>query len=1097
MYPGKHSNMFMMIVLIISVGTVSVSLAEESGFFRFPDVRDDLVVFTSEGDLWAATLTGGDAYRLTRHDGQERYARISPDKKWIAFTGEYDGNNDVYLIPAKGGEPVRLTFHSALDEVVGWTDDSKHLIFRSYRNTPNYTWKLYKVGLDGGYPMDIGLDKATRISYESGGDNFAYTRLRREQRPWKRYKGGWAMDIWVGNLKTMDFNLVTDFDGTDAYPMWIGDRIYFLSDRSGRMNIFSMNADGSGVSQHTFAEKWDLRWPSGDGKTIVYQKAMDIYAYDVATGKETLIDIKLPSDRFRLRERLVGSPTKYIDSYSIPNTGKRLAIASRGEVFTFPVEESGYIRRLTYTNEGRERYVAFSPDGKTVAMMSDASGEDEIWLMPSDGKEEPKKLTSGGDMYRYPMYWSPDGEYLMFDDKAGNLWLVDADSGKLTKIDTAPDFIGPMEWSPDSKWIAWIRGDENYNTDVWIYNIETKKKFQFDRPMTYEQSMSWDPDGDYLYFLSYTYFNPVLDQVDFSYINDRPVKAYIVMLAEDTKNPFAPELVEAFEDEEEEEENGEDEEEEDNGEDEEEEDLITIDFDGIYDRIYQVDFNAGNFFSIWAVSGKFYVGSYKNTGMKEEGEGGKGFTLSIFDLEEEELNKVTSGCKGFALSPDKKKAVVRTDGGSFVVMDAGSDKIPEEDGHVSLGGWDVDINPRDEWALILREIWRWQRDFFYDPGMHGVNWEAVWKQYSSLLPRVSNRDELNDLISEMIGELNIGHAYIWGGDIRRAPRVSVGYLGADLEATNSGAYKITRVLKGDGWGDEPASPLQGVDEGKYIVAIDGVPLEKGDNIFERLLGKSGQEVLLSLNSTPKLKDAEELLVETLGSEGRLRYLDWVRDRREYVDKMTDGKIGYIHLPDMMGMGLSMWSRMFVPQKYKDGLVIDVRHNGGGFVAQMILAQLEHSVWARGKGREGAVGNTPWQSFYGPKAAVCNHETGSDGETFSEGFKRLNLGTLFGTRTWGGWVGIQGGRATVDRGANTQPQFSGWGAFDGQWLIEGPGVYPDVVVMDDPKSMIEGKDPQLDAAIKYVQRELMNTEKWPPFVEPPAYPKKPLKIQHLK
>jgi len=453
---------------------------------------------------------------------------------------------------------------------------------------------------------------------------------------------------------------------------------------------------------------------------------------------------------------------------------------------------------------------------------------------------------------------------------------------------------------------------------------------------------------------------------------------------------------------------------------------------------------------------------------------------------------------GFQFSADLKKMLVQTPGNNFIVMDAGGTKIPEDEGKVDLSDWTIDVEPRAEWTQILREVWRLQRDFFYDPNMHGVDWSAVWTQYSALLPRISNRDELNDLIAEMLGELNCGHAYVGGGDMISARDVPIGGLGADLEPTPEGSWRIRKILRGDGWGDEPvsplAAPLASAKVGDYIVAIDGEPLKPGEDIYAHLVGRAGKEILLSLSEKPKSDGARDVPVRALDDESYLRYLDWVRDRREYVDSVSGGRIGYIHLPDMGIEGLTMWGRMYLPQCRKDALIMDVRYNRGGSVADMILAQLGNKVWALTKGRDDPVGRRFGTAFYGPMDAICNHETGSDGETFSEGFRRLGLGKVFGTRTWGGWVGIYGGRPLVDRGFNTIPQISGWGAFDGKWLIEGPGVYPDVEVVDEPAQIIRGRDPQLDAAIADLTKQL---ETWPKLAPQPPYPKKPLEIKNLK
>ncbi len=1095
-------------LLIISNISTSKSVKPENGFYRFPDVRGDRVVFTSEGDLWSASLsTTGVAVRLTRHDGEESYARISPNGDWIAFTAEYEGNCDVYVIPARGGEAVRLSFHPAWDEVIGWTSDSKDVLFRSTRNSPFYTWKVFSIGLNGGFPEDYGLDKVTRISPEPAGDRVAYTRLRRETSSWKRYKGGLAMDIWIGDLKKMEFRNITGYEGTDAFPMWVGERIYYLSDQSGRANIFSMNPDGTEIKQHTFEEKWDVRWPSTDGKNIVFQKAMDIWAYNIQSGKSKKIDINLPSDRIRARRRIV-NPSDYIDSYSLPNEGRRFAVAARGEVFTFPVEKAGYIRQITHSFDARDRVVAFSPNGKQLAVISDASGEDEIWLYNSDGKGKPVQLTKRGDRQKHWVSWSPDGEMLVYSDKSNHLWIVNAENGKQSLVDDAPD-LWNYEWSPDSKWIAWIRFEKDQTSDIHLYSIDSGDRRRIKTPMIQETDLAWDPDGKYLYFSSPSWYNPVLGH-DGAFIYDQPDKFYAILLSEDTENPFAPKIVEAFENEEDDEEDidedaehdGDEDSEEDSeeSEDDDEEDVepIDIQLEGLEDRIIYLPIDAGNYFGLSAVSGKIYFGTYERNGMMPEAHRSRGFILSVFDIEKEELEEVGGGrIQGYGFSPDRKKMFVRKNG-TFIVMDGGTTSIPDEDGHVEMSGWSVEIDPKAEWRQILREVWRSQRDYFYDPDMHGVDWDDVWDQYSDLLPRIFNRNELNDLLREMLGELCVGHAYIGGGDILGARYIGSGNLGVDLIRHESGAYQITKVLKGDKWGDEPESPLGSskadLEVGEYVVAINNIPLQPGDNIYKRMIDKGGVEVLLSINSEPDLEGSREIPVKALSSEDGLRYFDWVRDRREYVDKLSDGKIGYIHIPDMGGMGLSMWGRMYGSQSQKKALLIDVRYNRGGFVADMILSVLGQKIWARGLAREGLVFNRPWTGFYGPKAVVCNHETASDGETFSEGFKRLGMGELFGTRTWGGWVGIFGWRALMDRGFNTVPQSTGWGAFDGKWLIEGPGVYPSIPVVDDPARIIMGEDPQLEAAVKHLLNEI---EDWPAPADIPQYPRKEIKIKHLR
>ncbi len=1072
-----------------------------AGYYRYADVNGDLVVFSSEGDIWKTTLSGGEAVRLTTHAGNEMYKKISPDGEWIAFTGEYDGNRDVYIIPSTGGAPVRLTFHGDWDEVVGWTKDSERVIFRSSRFAPNGTFNLYAVSIDGGYPQSIGLDKGTRISYEPGGDRFAYTRLRREKSAWKGYRGGRAMDIWIGNLRTMEFRKLTEFEGTDAFPMWIGDRIYFLSDRSGRSNIFSVEPDGSNLRQHTFNEKWDAHFPSTDGMNIVYQQAMDIWAFNIASNETRKIDITLPTDRIRIRDRII-DPKKYIDNYSIPNDPKRMAFAARGEVFTLPVDKEGYIRRITHTPEARDRLAIYSPDGKWIAALSDDTGEYEIYLYPSGGKGERRQLTRGGDMIKRYLKWSPDGEKIMYHDKADRLWIVDVESGRRKMILDALE-LHSAEWSPDSKWIAWIETRQNNASDIYLYNVENEDVSRIETQMINETDLSWDPGGKYLYFKAQAWYNPVRGAD--SFIDDTADKFFLILLDKETENPFESELVEAFEEEGEEEEDDDEKDDEEGDDDEDDKkkkkrdkdrDDVKIELDGLAGRICRMPIDAGNYFALNAVKGKIYYGSWENRGMRPQGERRHGWRLHVFNIEKEKAKTVDGSINGFGFSPDRKKMFVRKHN-NYVVMNAGAVSIPDEDGKVYMDGWSLEIDPEAEWRQILREVWRYQRDYFYDPGMHGVDWEEVWDQYSELLPRISDREELNDLIAEMLGELNVGHAYIFGGDMERARHIGVAGLGVDLEPVKSGAFRITKILKGDNWGDEPQNPFGGafkdIKTGRYIVAVDGEPLEPGDNIYQKLVNKHNKVILLSVNDDPDMDGAEEIPIKTI-NEDHLRYFDWVRDRREFVEELSDREVGYIHIPDMGSFGLSMWLRQYFPQLYdKKALIIDVRYNRGGNVANMILSVLGREAWAKRISRDGMPYNRPWSAFNGPLAAVCNHETASDGETFSEGFKRLELGKLYGTRTWGGWVGIFGGRSLVDHGRNTVPQSTGWSIDAGEWLIEGPGVTPTETVVDEPAKMIAGEDPQLKAAVEHLLNEIKTWKQPAPL---PPYPEKPIKIRHL-
>ena len=1071
----KKLVLLTIILMLFSLHLTGEALSAEnlSGFLRYPHISGEKVVFTSEGDLWTAPLEGGQAYRLTTSEGEERFGHYSPDGSLIAFSGEYDGNEDVYIITSQGGTPKRLTYHPSADMVLGWTPDGKSVVFRSHRESPNWTYRVYTVNINGEFPRAYPLDLCSLITFEPGGERIAFNRMSREFRDWKRYRGGWHQDIWVGNVNTLEFSKLTDFSGTDVFPMWYKDRIYFVSDREGRANIFSMTPEGQDVKSLTSFTDYDVRWPALGGSIIVYQHGMDIWAYNIETGENKKLDIKLPSDRIQTRTKFV-DPADYVTSFDLSPDGEKALICSRGEVFTIPVWEEGLIRRLTYSSDAKEKYPAWSPDGETIAFISDMSGEEEIYLLPADGKGKARQLTDGKTGWKFHLLWSPDGKYIAFSDKNLTLYTVEVSTGQITEVDEDRNWeIKEYSWSPDSRWIAYTGWENNWLTYIKIYDMREKKSFKVTTDMTYSFSPSFSPDGKYLYFLSDRAYNPyesgLCDYFTYSMNSTVP---YLVLLQRDGLSPFNPQI---------------DKEEEEENEEEEEDVKVKIDFENISDRIVQVPVEAGNYFGLIAGEDSIY---YLSSPYYGELEGDfhpslvTGYNLYMFDMAGQEEQLVASDIDDYAISSDLSTILVQSYY-DFIAIDAGG---TEDDGvYLELADWDLEVNPKEEWIQIFNEAWRLQRDFFYDPGMHGLDWQAVKDQYAKLLPRISTRDELNDLIGEMNGELNASHSYIWGGDQQYGKYLSTGLLGAKILPEN-GYYKIEKIYRGDLWADTPVSPLEeaGVKEGEYILEINGRTVSADENYLKFLVNKAGKQVSLTVNSSPSLNGAREVIVIPDGNEHKLIYLDWVRNRREFVEEKSGGKIGYIHLPDMGGDGLSMFGRYYIPQYRKDGLVVDVRYNGGGYVAPMILAVLSREVWAiEGNGRRGT-NVVPYSAFNGHLAVLCNQQTGSDGETFSEGTKKLGLGPLIGMRTWGGWIGIRGDKSFVDDGGITTPEFPGWD-LDGQWLIEGWGVDPDIEIENDPASVIKGGDPQLEYAIDYLLKKI---EAEPPVIPPmPPYPER--------
>ena len=1076
----------------------AVSTAEDQGFLRFPDVSHGKVVFTSEGDLWIAPLNGGTARRLTTHDGEECFAKFSPDGKRIAYTGEYEGNRDVYIIPTIGGEPKRLTFHPGSDNVVDWTPEGK-IMYRTYAYTGVRESNIYTVTLEGDYPQPLGLDKAALASFDPKGERVAYTQIFRNNATWKKYKGGLADQIWVADLKRKKYGKkpISTYSGHNSYPMWIGDRIYFLSDSTGRKNIWSMEPDGSGQKQHTFIADYDARWPSEGNGLIVFQMGMDIWKYDLKSPPAK-IDIQLPSERLLTRTRII-DPSGYITGFDLNEDGKWLVIAARGQLFTVPTKSrETIIRRLTADFSSRAKHPFYLED--KVFALTDITGEDEFFEFDPFLRTEPKQLTKGNNMWRYAGYPSPDGKWIAFSDGSLTLWAMEVETKKMRKIAVSDVWeIRDFEWSPDSRYLAYTNPENYVISAVHIYDMETKKDRTITDKMYNCYYPTWDPKGEFLYFLGETNFNPMINNYGSQFLYYNPDKLYMCILAEDIKSPFAPddELLTPAEEEEEDKEEGEKEKEsEKEGEEEEKEEEVEvkIDWEGLSGRIAEIPVSAGYYWGLKAAEGMLYYVASQHVGMRPDGDRPDN-SLNLYKFENRKNYTVMSDVDGFDISDDGEVVVVLQNN-SFIKMDAGATDAPQGEGddspYVKLGGWSVNLEPRQEWRQMFREAWRIERDFFYEPKMHGVDWPKVLTHYEQLINRISTRSELNDLIGEMIGELNAGHAYVFGGDIHRPKQISVGLLGADISRdSKTGFFKIDKIFAPDPAFKDWNSPLtaSGVDakEGEYIIAIDGVPANSVNNYLELMQDKADKDVILTLNDKPNIEESREVIVHTISWEGETRYKDWVKGRREYVEKASGGKIGYVHLSDMMVDGLWEFGQQFYPQHDKEGMILDVRYNGGGNVATMLLAELNREVWAVGRPRHGGTYRRPSAGFYGHYALICNAETGSDGETFTQGAQLLGLGPVFGTRTWGGWVGIRGDKPLNDRVWLTAPEFSGWGVIgdkEGQWLIEGPGVTPDSPVINDPGSVLKGEDLQLDAAIDYLKKQ--KPKKLP---EEPPIPKK--------
>jgi tricorn protease len=1063
---------------------VSAGAAQE-GYLRFPDIHGNSIVFSCEGDLWTVPARGGTASRLTTAEGMEILPKFAPDGRYIAFTGEIDKcGNDAYLIPAGGGEIKRLTYHPYSEWVMGWSEDGSKVIFRSVRYVPHLYYRLFEVPVEGGFPELIPIGgEVSLYSFAPDGRRVAFNRFSREWRTWKRYVGGRAQDIWVGDLETSEYEKVTDFEGTDAFPMWVGDRIYFVSDRSNTVNIFSMRPDGSDVTQHTFHDEYDIRWPSIGEDRIVYQNGADIWVYDIATGDHSKIPIYVPSDRLETRGRYVDAAAHLTD-FDLSPKGRRVVFCSRGNLAVAPVEEGRFVM-LPSTSAVRERSPRWSPDGKSISYVSDATGEEEIYLTAWDGMSEPEQLTEGTANWKYPPVWSPDGKKLAYSDGRLGIYIVDRDTGRVTRADGSDYWeITDYSWSPDSRYLAYSKYENWSFESIFIYDADRSRVIRVTDATTDDHEPVWDPDGEYLYFLSDRTIRPMMSQRDFQTSLDKMTKPYLVILKAGEKSPF---FTTEPEEREGEPEGG-------DGGDEEEGEGVTvkIDFEGLAARVVEFPVEAGHYFNLSAVSGKVLYLSGPSLDVSEDEDERTDSAVNdlvVFDMEEEEAKTTVSGINTYRLSADGSKLCYRREG-SFALIDAGAESGPNDQA-VDLSPWKLRVDPVAEWKQIFNEGWRLQRDFYWAPDMAKVDWEGVKERYSGLLPRVATRADLNDLIGEMIAELSTSHTYIWGGDQSRPRRIQVGLLGADI-APDRGYYRITKIYPSEPWRPGATSPLTlshaGIGEGEYVIAVNGLEVPASDNFYAHFVNLAGTEVILTVNDRPSRAGARDVMVGTLGTreEDAVRYVDWVRSNREYVDEATGGRVGYIHLPDMGTSGMTEFWRTFYPQLEKPGIIVDARYNGGGFVSQLVIEKLSVNLLAFGQARRGKPYKYPDEAVHAHRVLLTNQSAGSDGDIIVRAFKLAELGPVIGMRTWGGVVGIRSDKPFVDGGMMTIPEFAWWEP-EGGWTIENRGAEPDIEVENMPGQILRGRDQQLERAVDVILEMLEQDPKEMP--ELPPYPDK--------
>lgn len=1080
-----------LLLLAILIPATAALAGPEARLMRFPDIHGERIVFVYAGDLWLVSADGGAARRLTTHEGLERFPRFSPDGSLIAFSGEYDGNIDVYVIPTEGGEPTRLTYRPEPpgvpermgfdDMVVEWFPDGKSILFRSRRAVySDWLGHLYRIGLEGGLPEALAVPYGGFCSFSPDGNRLAYNRVMRDFRTWKRYRGGLAQDVWIYDLGDNSIEQITTHEATDHFPMWVGERIYFVSDRDLTENVFCHEVGAGEIRKVTNHSDFDVRWPGFCRTKMVYECGGYLYVLDLRTEETRRIRVEIPGDRPLTRPRIVSVKDNVTD-YNLSATGKRALFGARGDVFTVPPEK-GNTRNLTNTSGAREKSSRWSPDGRWISYVSDVTGEDEIYIVAQDGKGEPIPITTGGDCFKFIPYWSPDSKKLVFGDKSLRLFWVDIDKKKVHLVDKSDVWeIRDYAWSPDSKWIAYAKRDENYFYSIHLYNLGTGEATRVTGPGTYDWQPAFDPGGKYLYFISDRDFNPQLGGFEMSFIYDEMSRVYLVTLEEKTPSPFAPESDEE-EPVSEKEEKKKDKEEEAK---EEEVPEVKIDLDGITERVVALPIEPSDI--RWIIGGKnkvFYAS-------RDADADGPAQTLHLYDMEEREDKVVISGVDGVDFSHDRKK-VIYSSGGSYGIVDA-KEGAKVGDGTLELSGLEVKLDPRAEWRQIFDEVWRLERDYFYDPNMHGYDWMAIREKYEPLVEHVAHRYDLTYIIGEMISELCCSHTYCGAGDMPRAERVDIGLLGVDYVLDpESGYFRFEKIYPGHNWTENLRSPLTepGVDiqEGDYLLAVNGKPLGHPTNPYSFFENTVGTNVTLRVNNRPTEKGAREVEVKPIADERYLRYTDWLEVNLRKVDEATGGRVGYLHIPDMSLEGLNEWAKRYFAQIRKEGLIIDVRANGGGFVSEMILERLRRQVVGMSAPRNAERNFTyPPASFHGHLVCLCDQYSASDGDYFPYYFQQYELGPVIGRRTWGGVVGIRGFTGLVDGGYVTRPEIAGFG-MDSRWIVENHGVEPDIVVDNRPDLVVRGRDPQLEKGIEVIMGMIERQPKKLP--ERPVYEERP-------
>ena len=1060
--------------------TLPVSAQVNARLLRYPAVSRTHIAFVYGGDVWVVGKGGGVAHRLSSPAGEEAFPRFSPDGGRIAFTGNYDGNPDIYVIPTMGGAAERITFHPEADRVIEWSADGR-ILFASARTSEKDRFsKLFRVSASGGLPETLPVPFGEFGAIAPDGRTLAYTHHTGDFRTWKRYRGGFTTDIWLFDLESKTSQKVPGENSTDTQPLWHGATLYFLSDRGvrERMNLWRYETGSGELRQVTSFTEHDVRFPSIGPEEIVFENGGQLYLLPLAGGEPRPVDVRVVTDLASVKPR-AQPVTRLVQSVGISPTGMRAVVEARGDVFTLPAEH-GTPRTLTQTSGTAERSPSWSPDGRQVAYWSDRTGEYELTLRNADGSGEERTVTRLGPGFRYGASWSPDGRQIAFIDQAMRIQILDVASGEARVIDRAHTWThGALQgftvsWSADSRWLAYSRDQVRGNDAVFLYDTRNQRLHQATNGFYPATNPVFDPEGRYLYLLTDRSFTPVYSAVDNSWVYTNPQVIAAVPLRRNVPSPLdarsdeepvrdlsgTPKAAESASD-----------------AAAKPPVAVDIDLEDFERRLVVLPPKPGNYGELQAVAGKVLYHRHPRTGTVAADEKQ---AVVWYDLKERKEETLVEDATTFQVSADGKKMLVRLRDRYAIVNVAPNQKLEKT---LAVDALETVVNPREEWRQIFADAWRLQRDYFYDPNMHGVDWEAMRRQYGALLDDAITREDVNFVIGELIAELNASHTYRGGGALEQPLSRSVGMLGADF-ALENGAYRIARIIDGAPWDSEVRSPLRQpgitVREGEYLLAVNGTPLDVTKDPWAAFQGLAGQTVSLTVNDRPVQAGARTLLVQTLPNEARLRNLAWIDANRQRVEAASGGRVGYIYVPDTGVNGQTELIRQFYGQFGKDGLVIDERFNSGGQIPDRFVELLNRPItnfWAI---RDGEDWQWPPVAHTGPKAMLINEWSGSGGDAFPFYFKQAGLGPLVGKRTWGGLIGISGVPALIDGGGVTVPTFAIYS--DGEWIIENHGVEPDIEVEADPARMWDGGDPQLERAVQEVMRALQE--------RPPVRPARP-------